>query len=288
MTIATIIALSLRILINPLSNVFQKRMTQRIHPLAVNSATFLLLALCCLPALFFISWGDLPLRFWLYTLLTGIFCAAGNGFLVWALETGDLSVLGPINAYKSVIGLVAGAVMLRELPNPWGLLGVALIVGGSYFVLGNGNATLRGSFLRSRAIRYRFIALLFTAVEAVFIKQLILLSSVSVAFVVWVLSGAFFSWILMRLSGHTWFGACPRDRHIFWGLVALAGCVGLMQVSTNYVFAHMEVGYALALFQLSAVVSVVFGYRFFREQEIPRKLFGSLLMAIGAAVIVLV
>ena len=59
-----------------------------------------------------------------------------------------------------------------------------------------------------------------------------------------------------------------------------------MQFSTNVVFARMNVGYALALFQLSGVASVVFGFVFFREQNILRKLFGSLIMSLGAAFIV--
>jgi hypothetical protein len=43
---------------------------------------------------------------------------------------------------------------------------------------------------------------------------------------------------------------------------------------------------ALPLFQLSAIVSVLPGYRFFREQEIRKKLIGSAIMIIGSVMII--
>lgn len=52
----------------------------------------------------------------------------------------------------------------------------------------------------------------------------------------------------------------------------LIACVGTMQFTTNYAFDHIPVGYALSLFQLSIIVSVIFGYRFSQEKEIGKKL----------------
>ena len=63
--------------------------------------------------------------------------------------------------------------------------------------------------------------------------------------------------------------------------------MGLMQLTTNYVFAHMPVGYALSLFQLSIVVSVWLGFTVFREKDIGRKIIGSLIMMGGSVLIIL-
>jgi len=41
--------------------------------------------------------------------------------------------------------------------------------------------------------------------------------------------------------------------------------VGLMLASTNYTLSHMPVGYALALFQLSILLTVILGHRLFNE-----------------------
>ena len=77
-----------------------------------------------------VDWVSLPWQFWTYAAVGGLFGAVGNGFLVMALRRGDLSVLGPINSYKSVVGIV----LLGELPSLMGLAGVAIIILGSYFV----------------------------------------------------------------------------------------------------------------------------------------------------------
>lgn len=60
-----------------------------------------------------------------------------------------------------------------------------------------------------------------------------------------------------------------------------------MQFTTNYTFKHMAVGYALSLFQLSTIVSVLLGHKIFKEQDIRKKLIGSAIMIIGSIVIIL-
>jgi drug/metabolite transporter (DMT)-like permease len=69
--------------------------------------------------------------------------------------------------------------------------------------------------------------------------------------------------------------------------IFLIVCLGTMQLTTNYTFEHMDVGYSLSLFQLSTIVSVLLGYRFFRERDIRKKLIGSAIMIIGSVVIII-
>ncbi len=59
-----------------------------------------------------------------------------------------------------------------------------------------------------------------------------------------------------------------------------------MQLSTNYLFKHMEVSYALSLFQLSLLLNVWLGYRFFRERELLKKTAGAVVMLIGSVLII--
>ena len=75
-----------------------------------------------------------------------------------------------------------------------------------------------------------------------------------------------------------------RDLSSYFYLVL---CIGTMQYTTNYVFDHMEVGYALALFQLSTIVSIFLGYRIFKEENITKKLIGSVIMVAGSVMIIL-
>lgn len=209
--ILTSVAIILRVLSNPLGNVFQKQLTNRYnHPLLINFLTFLLLSVFCIILAIQVRWLELPFEFWKYCILAGIVGATGNGFLVKALQCGDLSVLGPINSYKSVVGIIVGIFLLGEIPNLWGIAEVHLVK----------------EFKRIKI----------------------------------------------------------RDLFSYFYLVL---CIGTMQYTTNYVFDHMEVGYALALFQLSTIVSIFLGYRIFKEENITKKLIGSVIMVAGSVMIIL-
>ena len=283
------IAVLLRIFSNPLGNVFQKQLTTKgIHPLFVNFLTYFLLSIFCLFIAVFIHWPELPPQFWIYSVLGGIAGALGNGFLVKALQYGELSVLGPVNSYKSVVGIIGGIILLGEVPDFRGLLGIALIIFGSYFVLDTTKERFTLALLKKSEIQYRLWAMILTAVEAVFLKKVILASSTTISFLSWCGFGAVFSLVLLfiyRPDIKKEVKKIDNSDSARFGFLII--CIGTMQFMTNYTFKHMAVGYALSLFQLSTIVSVLLGYRFFKERDIWKKLIGSAIMIIGSVVIIL-
>jgi drug/metabolite transporter (DMT)-like permease len=283
------VAVLLRIISNPLGNVFQKQLTKKgIHPLFVNFQTYFLLSVVCLFFAAFVHWPVLPRQFWVYSILGGIAGALGNGFLVKALQYGELSILGPINSYKSVVGIIGGIILLGEIPNIWGILGMALIIYGSYFVLDTTEERFTLALLRNSDIQYRLWAMILTAIEAVFLKKVILASSATVAFMSWCCFGAVFSFILLFANRLDVKKEANKIGTGYIGKFALLiVCIGTMQFTTNYTFEHIAVGYSLSLFQLSAIVSVLFGYSYFKERHIYKKLIGSAIMIAGSIVIIL-
>ena len=151
---------AMRIIANPLSNVFQKQLAQRsANPIFVIAATHALLTLACLPPLFTPLVLDAGWSFWSNIVVADLLAVTGNVLLVAALQTSDLSVLGPINAYKSVLGMVLGIALVHEIPTPMGAFGVLLILWGSYFVIDRDeNSPRRNAFVqffRERGIRLR-------------------------------------------------------------------------------------------------------------------------------------
>ncbi len=287
--ILTSLAVLLRIFSIPLGNVFQKQLTAREnHPLIINFLTYLILSVVALAMLPIILRNQLPFDFWLYSVIGGIFGALGNGCMVKALQKGDLSVLGPINSYKSVVGMIFGIFMLGEIPGLWGLLGIALIISGSYFVLDTTDERFTWALFRRKEIQYRIAAMVLTAIEAIFVKKVILVSSPLMSLATWCWFGCLFSFVFLFVFGvkaHAELGKITiSDLKKYLYLVV---CIGVMQFSTNFVFDHMPVGYALSLFQLSTIVSIFFGYRIFRETNIRKKLMGSMIMIIGSVVIIL-
>lgn len=286
--ILTYIAILLRIFSNPVSNVFQKSLTQKGHnPLCVNFASYFLLSIVCLTFAGGIRWAELPWQFWAYAAIGGVFGAVGNGFLVMALRGGDLSVLGPINSYKSVVGMIVGVVLLGEIPSAAGIAGVAIIIFGSYFVFDTTEEGFTWSLLKNREIRYRIWAMVLTAIEAVVIKKVILYSDTTTSFIAWCWAGALFSLLQLAVMKadikRDLTKATMRDALT---MLALIACIGTMQYTTNYVFKHINVGYGLALFQLSTIVSIALGYKVFHESGIAKKMIGSAIMIGGSLLII--
>jgi drug/metabolite transporter (DMT)-like permease len=285
----TSIAVLLRILSNPVANVFQKSLSVKgHHPLIINFNTYLGLSILCIPFALRVHWSELPAQFWIFAVLGAVVGSLGNGFLVMALQKGDLSVLGPINAYKSVVGIIVGIFLLGEIPNWWGALGTLLIIGGSYFVLDTTEERFSWALLGRKEIQYRLWAMLLTAIEAVLIKKVILASGVLTSFLSWCWLGAVFSFLLLILNRkrQALFVSAGISKELF-PYILLILCIGTMQLTTLYVFYHMPVGYALALFQLSTIVSVFLGHRIFKEQDIRKKLLGATIMMIGSVMIIL-
>lgn len=285
----TLLAVIIRILVNPFSNVLQKQITQKgQHPLFINLATYILLAFISVFLIFDISIQSLDAEFWIYSIAGGITGALGNGFIVKALEKGDLSVLGPINAYKSIVGMLFAFIIIREVPNIWGLMGIGFIIIGSYFVLDTTEEKFSWQQFKTPAIQYRLAALVLTGIQAVLDKKVIEHSNLEIAFAGWSIFGAGFSFVFIlftKISIQKEFKNLDRAILVKYFLLALT--VGLMLASTNYTLSHMPVGYALALFQLSILLSVVLGYRFFNELHLFKKLMGATIMVIGSALIIL-
>lgn len=282
-------ALFLRIFSNSLSNVYQKKLTlNNLRPLAINAFTYILLSLFILPFLFVKGLPQLTLAFWQNSIIVGILGALGNGFIIKALDGGELSVLAPINSYKPVVALIVGIFMLKEIPSITGILGMFLVVAGSYFILDTTENGFRKELLHNKSVQYRFLALIFSATEAIFIKQVIILSTPFIALVSWCVFGAIFSIILSKINNINFSKsiATIKKQNVLY-LLKIVLCVGIMQFSTNYLFKVMNVSYALSLFQLSSLVSVYLGYRIFKEKHLIKKLVASAIMVIGAVLIII-
>ena len=288
----TVLVVAVRIVANPLANVFQKRLVQSaIHPLVVIGMTHALLTVIVLPFVARVAWQVLVPAFWANMALCAVLAVAGNVLLVAALHRTDLSLLGPINAYKAVLSLALGTVVLGEIPSAFGMLGVLLIVLGSVLVVdrapGQQRAHAVAQLFRDRGVQLRLAALVCSATEAVFLKRAQAFGSPSTTFLAWVFLGVLPAALAAVLLLRSDVGPqLQRLRREWPSYGALAVTTGAMQLATLLAFRVMPVGYALALFQLSAVVSVLLGARYFAEPSIGRRLAGSAVMVVGAALIV--
>lgn len=280
----TYIAVILRIFSNPFANMYEKKISSEGSSLYTNLYSYLIMSICCVPFAFQYDWKSLPAEFWKYALFAGFLCATGRACMVKALQTGELSILGPINSYKSVVGLIIGIFLLSEIPSVYGILGMILIIYGSRFVFETTKEGFSWKLFKRKDINLRFIALILTGIEAVILKKVILLSSVTMSFMTWAWTGTLFTFLIILLTGREF---VPVKKHQIHQYLFICAGLAIMQLSTNFVFQHMKVGYALALFQLSTIVNLFFGVRFFKEEHFRQKLLGSVIMTVGSVIIIL-
>ena len=263
-----------RIFSNSYLNVFQKILTNKgEHPSIINFYTYLgltLISILICPTPIFTQ--EIISNFLIMGLLGGL----GNYFIIKALSCGELSTLAPINSYKPIIALILGFFLLNELPQATDLIGIFLIIIGT-LLLG------KNKILLNKASFYRTLALIFSGTEALFIKKIIILTDIPSSFFYWAFASLIFTYIFAISSKHK-IKIKPNNIKTQLCLILL---VTLMQYSTNYVFAKMNVSNALALFQLSTIVSVLLGVNIFKESNLINKLIASVIMIIGAIIIII-
>lgn len=283
------LVIALRVISNPCSNALQKALGVAGWPSPVLLAfTHGLLGPVAMVIL--LRAGDsLGREFWMWSLASAVLAVAANWLIIEAVRRSDLSLLGPINAYKPWVSLLPSWFLLGELPRGTDWLGMGLVLLGS-LVLGGGTSTAPGrswGFFLDRGVQLRFLALVFSSAEAVTLRRAISMSEPLRAFAAWVLLGFLvavpFAWKARA--------ACPQDSGaLLRGLpagLALAVTTGLMQSSTLVVLDSLPTGVALSFFQLSAILSVFLGRAFFREPQFGRRLAGACVMSAGAVVLVL-
>lgn len=279
----TVFAVIARILSNSTANLFQKKATEHSGSTVTNLYTYFVMSLLCVIPACFVDWSVYSVEFWVNVLLAGLLCTVGTIALIEALRFGELSILAPINSYKSVVGLISAFIILGELPCIRDLVCILFIIIGSYFVLDTGGEKFSLKTFSRRDVRLRIFALVCSGIEASFLKKIILMSSYKISLILWCFSGFICSLIIILLRK----SSLNMKRENFTNCFVIACLLILMQLTTNYVFTKLEVGVALSLFQLSALVSIFLGYKFYSEKEIPKKVFGTVIMILSGAAMLL-
>ena len=320
-----------RVLTSSGSAALQKRMAARgLAPTTLFAAGIGVMAITLVPVAFWHPLSGLPDAFWVYVALTVLLDVPGNILLARSFHEGELSVVGPMAAYKPALGLAFAAVWLGETPSTAGLLGVAVVLSGTLFLAPGGRRAGWGALKALAAdpgARLRAVSIGLTAVQSVFGKAAINLSSGVDLFLAWswgsaVVAAAIWLWIwaaapaenesqsavLSRPAererggapdsaappseGHGWPSAGARQelqRALGqWGsIVSLAGLFLALALLSALIYERMFVGYALALFQLSALVNVAIGRSMFAEGHTASRAFASVVMIAGAAILIL-
>lgn len=229
-------------------------------------------------------------EFWRNALLAAVFDVAGNLAMATALRVTDLSLFGPLNAFRPALAWLAGWIFLGEIPTPGGLAGVVVLMLGAFWLLTPSTSWPGVSLVRDRiqAAAWRLAGLGLSTIGAVFLKRATRSGSPELTLGVWVIAGWLCLLAAFRLTSllgtSRWAPAAPALRR----RLALHAAVFFgMQWLTLKVFQHTLLAYSFAFFQLGMVLQVILGRWLFQEPQFGRRLVACLVMSLGALLVLL-
>lgn len=278
----------LRVLLSVSANTIQKRLLlEGVRVIPVWLVTYLLMAVVAVVVLL-VRPAQVSEEFWYNVALGGVLDAAGNLFMVAALRSTDLSIFGPLNAFRPVLALLFGWFFLGEVPTGMGALGIGVIVLGALVLFGRTEVkpeTSRQEVLKILAFRLAGLSL--SAIGAVYLKRAAMLGSAELTLSGWILCGLICLWgfSLVRRErplNLAWNGLRTQKR---WLLIHTTAFF-VMQWFTILIFQQTLLAYSFAYFQLGMVLQVIVGAVVFKEPALGRRLFGCVIMCVGSGLVV--
>lgn len=238
--------------------------------------------------LFFIGLPALDSRFWGAIAVTAVINALTGPMLLKAYELGSFSSVYSMILLTPVFSLLLSAAFIGELPRALGIFGVILTVFGLYIISKYQNKTEESSVsdFKNGNLLGISVALLW-AVSTIFDKLATQYSSPvfapAVGLTVIALANcayAFF-WKGENYKNFTQ----HRVAGDVWLLCGLGLLFALSNVLHNAALSFGFVAYTLAIKRMGILFGVIWGWLFFKENNISRKFFGAAVAVLGVVAI---
>jgi len=278
--------------LNPFSEAFRNLFSKKasingVDSLMISWVNNIIPILIFLPTIFFIEL-KFNLQFFLALSVTGTINVAASILYMKAISKGDISVVVPMLSFTPLFLLITSPFLVGEFPRLWGIIGMILIVIGSYLL--NVNLKSQNLFAPLKALfqnkgtRYMLIVAVIWAVSANFDKLSIQYSSVyqHILFVnIFVFIGIT---IVVGSMKKLKISEIHKDRK---NLLIMS-----LFTTTTYIFQMTAlsltlVAYVISLKRVSGLISVFLGHFILGEPNLRERLFGAFLMFLGVVFIVL-
>jgi uncharacterized membrane protein len=226
--------------------------------------------------------------FWIALLVGGTLNVFTNLIYMRAIKLSDLSITIPMITFTPLFMLITSPIIIGEFPNLYGIIGIFLIVAGSYIL--NFKEKSKGylapfkALLREKGPRLMLLVAFIWSITANFDKIGIQNSSVffwPVTVNAFIAVG-FIPVILLKSKKKL-----PQIRKNYKTLLPVGLFHGLMIVFQMIAVSMTLVAYVISIKRTSAVMSVVFGSLFFKEKGLRERLLGASIMIAGVVLITL-
>ena len=241
-----------------------------------------------LPLLFFIEIPALNHAFYLALLVSGSINVLTTFLYIKAISLSDLSITVPLLTFTPLFLLITSPIIVQEFPGPYGLLGILFIVTGSYTL--NLRERSRGFLSPLRALinekgpKLMLAVAFLWSISSNFDKVGVQNSSPFF----WAISStiyiSLFLFPLMAFKSQNNVEVLPKK--VMSVLPAGFFTAFTIIFQMNAIDLAL-VPYVISIKRTSVIMSVFFGYLFFKEKDLKQRLTGSILMIIGLLLITL-
>lgn len=226
--------------------------------------------------------------FWLALFIGGMLNVLATIFYMKAIKYSDLSISVPLVAFSPLFLLITSPLIVGEFPNQYGLIGVLLIVIGSYLLnikkRSEGILQPLKALVKEKGPRLMLLVALIWSISANIDKIGVLNSSPF--FWVTAMSG-FISIALLPLV----IQRIPKQGTELKNWTATLFPIGMVYGITilNQMIAInlAIVPYVISIKRTSTVMAVIWGHLIFKEKNIRDRLAGVIIMIIGVLMITL-
>lgn len=248
--------------------------------------------------------GIPPLQpnFWYYLVTAAIINIAAVALYFRAFQLEDISLTLPLISFTPIFLLLTSFIFLQEFPQPVGIIGIVLIVAGSYVLYSNGNSNSINSnsvqnwsgpfrhLFRNKSARLMLLVAVLFSVAANLGKLVILHSDPFFGvFTVHLAMGLLF--LLWRFIQSASALKTAESSTLFssssLALLLVGLVLGITAIFESQALFQQIVPYVISVKRLSIFFGVLLGGMLFRERNLGRRILGALIMVIGVIVIAL-
>lgn len=275
-------------LFESLKDIFSKGNLRDIDEYIVSlSLTFFALPFL-LPFLFFIKIPHLGDQFWMALFFGGSLNVISIILYMKAIRYSDLSITVPMVAFTPLFLLITSPLIVGEFPRPFGLIGIVLIVAGSYILnireRHRGYLTPFRALLKERGAKLMMVVAFIWSITSNFDKLGVENSSP----VFWIIAiDTFIAIVMIPIVFYKSRGGLNQSPGDLINLIPIGLFGALTAIFQMKAITLTYVAYVISIKRMSVIISALFGYLIFNEKGIEERLIGALTMIIGVLLITL-
>lgn len=269
-------------------NVFSKKASRNVDSLLVSWFNNLIPLIVFTPVIFIVEL-KFSAEFFVSLTISGFANITAAILYHRAIAKGDISLVVPMLSFTPFFLLLTSPILIGEFPDTSGLIGILLIVIGSYLL--NAKFDAQNIFapfkalLKHKGTRYMLIVSFVWSLSANFDKRAINVSSVwqHIFFInLFVCTGTTIFLLLKRKLNFT---DIKLERKNLTAVGLLTSCGFFLHMTA---LSLTLVAYVIALKRTAGMISVLLGYFFLDEKNIRSRLLGAAIMFIGVLLIILI